>query len=88
MGPRAAGDRLYIKKQMFSQIPGVSAIGGIFVGYWVASTFTNSPIKGFLSSVGIMKGGTHVVSNTTYKLLSVFLPLSQQPLQPMRSKRP
>jgi hypothetical protein len=65
----------YIKKQMFSQIPGVSAIGGIFVGYWVASTFTNSPIKGFLSSVGIMKGGTHVVSNTTYKLLSVFLPL-------------
>jgi hypothetical protein len=25
--------------------------------------------------VGIMKGGTHVVSNTTYKLLSIFLPL-------------
>jgi len=65
----------YIKKQLFSQIPGVSAIGGILVGYWVASTFTNSPIKGFLSSVGIMKGGTHVVSNTTYKLLSLFLPL-------------
>ncbi len=63
------------KKQLFSQIPGVSAIGGILMGYWVASTFTNSPIKGFLSSVGIMKGGTHVVSNTTYRLLSIFLPL-------------
>jgi hypothetical protein len=78
---RAAWDRelreiaYYIKKQLFSQIPGVSAIVGILVGYWVASTFTNSPIKGFLSSWGILKGGTHVVSNTTYKFLSVFLPL-------------
>ena len=65
----------HTKKQLFSQIPGVSAIGGILVGYWVASTFTNSPVKGVLSSLGIMKGGTHVVSNTTYKFLSVFLPL-------------
>jgi hypothetical protein len=65
----------YIKKQLFSQIPGVSTIGGILVGYWVASTFTNSPIKGTLSSLGLMKGGTHVVSDTAYKFLSVFLPL-------------
>jgi hypothetical protein len=65
----------YTKKQLFSQIPGVSAIVGILVGSWVASTFTNSPIKGFLSSVGVMKGGTHVVSNATYKFLSVFLPV-------------
>jgi len=65
----------HTKKQLFSQIPGVSAIGGILVGYWVASTFTNSPVKGVLSSLGIMNGGTHVVSNTTYKFLSVFLPL-------------
>jgi hypothetical protein len=65
----------YIKKQLFSQIPGVSAIAGILVGYWVASTFTNSPIKGTLSSLGLMQGGTHVVSNTTFKFLSVFLPL-------------
>ena len=65
----------YTKKQLFSQIPGVSAIVGILVGSWVASTFTNSPIKGFLSSWGLMKGGTHVVSRTTYKFLSVLLPL-------------
>ena len=65
----------HTKKQLFSQIPGVSAIAGILVGFWVASTFTNSPVKGVLSSLGIMKGGTHVVSNTTYKFLSVFLPL-------------
>ncbi len=65
----------YTKKQLFSQIPGVSAIAGILMGSWVASTFTNSPIKGLLSSWGLMKGGTHVVSNTTYRFLSVFLPL-------------
>ncbi len=65
----------HVKKQLFSQIPGVSAIAGILVGSWVANTFTSSPIKGFLSSVGLMKGGTHVVSGTTYKFLSVVLPL-------------
>ena len=65
----------HTKKQLFSQIPGVSAIAGILVGFWVASTFTNSPVKGVLSSWGLMNGGTHVVSNTTYKFLSVFLPL-------------
>ena len=65
----------HTKQQFFSQIPGVSAIVGILIGSWVASTFTNSPIKGFLASWGLMKGGTHVVSNTTYRFLSVLLPL-------------
>jgi hypothetical protein len=65
----------HMKKQLFNQIPGVSAIVGILVGSWVASTFTNSPIKGYLSSWGLMKGGTHVVSTTTYRFLSVFLPV-------------
>jgi hypothetical protein len=65
----------HMNKQLFSQIPGVSAITGILVGSWVASTFTNSPIKGYLSSWGLMKGGTHVVSTTTYRFLSVFLPI-------------
>jgi len=65
----------HANKQLFSQIPGVSAIVGILVGSWLASTFTNSPIKGFLSSVGIMKGGTHVVSTTTYRFLSILFPV-------------
>ncbi len=65
----------HVNKQLFSQIPGVSAIVGLLVGSWVASTFTNSPIKGYLSSWGLMKGGTHVVSTTTYRFLSVFLPI-------------
>ncbi len=64
-----------VKKQIFSQIPSVSAIAGILAGSWVAGTFTSSPLKGFLSSMGLMKGGTHVVSGATYRFLSVVLPL-------------
>ena len=64
-----------MNKQLFSQIPGVSAIVGLLIGSWVASTFTNSPIKGYLSSWGLMKGGTHVVSTTTYRFFSVILPI-------------
>ena len=66
----------HMNRQLFSQIPSVSAIAGILVGWWVAATFTNSPIKGFLSQYGFIKGGTHVVSNTTYKIISVLLPIS------------
>lgn len=65
----------YINKQFFSQIPSISAIAGLLVGSWVASTYTTSPLKGFLASWGLMKGGTRVVSSTTYRFLSVFLPI-------------
>ncbi len=64
-----------IKKQSLSQIPNISAITGILIGSWVASTFTTSPVRGFLASWGIIKGGTRVVSSTTYKFLSVSLPI-------------
>lgn len=65
----------FIKKQVFSQIPSVSTIGGIVAGAWVSSTFTTSPIKAKLASWGLMKGGTHVVSSTTYRFLSIILPI-------------
>ena len=65
----------YIYKQAFSQIPGVSAIAGLLVGSWVASTFTTSRFKGFLASWGLIKGGTRVVSTTTYSFLSISLPI-------------
>ena len=65
----------YINKHVFNQIPGVSALTGLVVGSWVVSTFTTSPLRGVLSSWGLMKGGTHVVSSATYRVLSVFLPI-------------
>lgn len=73
---RELGELAYhARKVLFSQIPGVSAIVGLIVGSWVAGTFTSSPVKGFLSSHGLMKGGTHVVSSTTYAVLSALLPI-------------
>lgn len=65
----------YLKKQLFGQIPSISGIAGLVAGTWVASTFTTSPFRGFLASWGLIKGGTHVVSETTYKFLIVGLPI-------------
>lgn len=65
----------FISRQVFNQIPSVSAVAGILVGTWVASNFTASPLKGFLAEWGLIKGGTHVVSSGTYKFLSVLLPM-------------
>lgn len=65
----------YLLKQLFNQIPGASAVAALLVGGWIASTFTTSPITATLASWGLMKGGTRVVSGSTYRFLSVFLPL-------------
>lgn len=65
----------FINRQVFNQIPSVSALAGILAGAWVMSTFTASPIKGTLAEWGFIQGGTHVVSSNTYKFLSVALPL-------------
>lgn len=62
-------------KQIYNQIPGVSAVAGLIAGGWIASTFTTSPFTAALASWGIIEGGMHVVSGTTYKLLSVVIPL-------------
>lgn len=65
----------YIKRQLFNQIPSISAVAGLSAGAWVASTFTTSPLKGTLASWGVIRGGTHVVSTGTYKALSILLPV-------------
>ena len=65
----------YIQRQAFNQIPGISAIAALAVGAWVAGTFTTSRFKGLLASWGVIKGGTRVVSATTYKFLSFSLPV-------------
>lgn len=65
----------FVSKQIFNQIPSISAVAGILIGAWVASNFTTSPIRGFLAEWGVVKGGTHVVSSGMYKFLSVVLPI-------------
>ncbi|MBI5644057.1 MAG: hypothetical protein HY954_11365 [Deltaproteobacteria bacterium] len=65
----------FLNRQVFNQIPSVSAVAGLLAGAWVASTFTASPIKGTLAQWGIIKGGTHVVSTGTYRFLTIILPI-------------
>lgn len=73
---RETRELLYLlNRQAFKQIPSLSAIGAILVGAWVSSTFTTSPVKGALASFGLIKGGRHVVSSTTYAVLSILLPI-------------
>lgn len=65
----------FLNRQVFNQIPSVSAVAGLLAGAWVVSTFTASPIKGTLAQWGLIKGGTHVVSTGTYKFLTIVLPI-------------
>ena len=65
----------FLNRQVFNQIPSVSALAGILAGAWVMSTFTASPIRGTLAQWGFIQGGTHVVSSGTYKFLAIALPI-------------
>src|SRR4030065_409514 len=53
----------FLARQAFNQIPGMSAVAALIVGWWVASTFTTSPIRAFMARWGLMKGGRNVVSD-------------------------
>jgi hypothetical protein len=46
----------FLNRQLFGQIPSVSAVAGIIAGAWVVSTFTASPIKGALAEWGFTDG--------------------------------
>ena len=65
----------FLARQVFNQIPGMSAVAALIVGGWVASTFTTSPFMAFMARWGLMKGGRHVVSGSTYRFLSIVLPI-------------
>jgi hypothetical protein len=45
------------------------------VGWWIANTYTDSRMRSILRTVGIGSGGTHVVSGSTYRAMSFWLPL-------------
>ena len=68
--------REHASRQVFSQIPGVSAVAAFSAGGWVASRYTTSPVKAALARWGFIKGGSRVVSAPAYKMLSVGLPMA------------
>jgi hypothetical protein len=56
-------------------LPKAPAVAGLAVGWWIANTYTDSHVRSALRSVGIGSGGTHVVSGSTFKAMSFWLPL-------------
>lgn len=56
-------------------LPKAPALAGMAVGWWIVNTYTDSHFRSALRSVGIGTGGTHVVSASTFKAMSFWLPL-------------
>jgi len=56
-------------------LPRASALAGLAAGWWVASTYTDSHLRSVMNTVGLGRGGTHVVSGTTYKAMNFWLPI-------------
>jgi hypothetical protein len=61
-----------LRGHLFPKLP---ALAGMAVGWWIANTYTDSRVRSVLRSVGIGSGGTHVVSGSTYRAMSFWLPL-------------
>jgi len=56
-------------------LPRVPALAGLAVGWWVASTFTDSQLSATLHSLGIGSGPRRVMSSGTLRALSFWLPI-------------
>jgi hypothetical protein len=75
-GTEVAGLGRAIVAQLRSNLlPKAPALAGLAVGWWIANTYTDSHVRSVLRSVGIGSGGTRVVSGSTYKAMSFWLPL-------------
>jgi hypothetical protein len=67
--------RAVMRQLRSTLMPKVPALAGLVVGWWIANTYTDSHVRSALRSLGIGHGGTHVVSGSTYKAMSFWLPL-------------
>jgi hypothetical protein len=56
-------------------LPKGPALAGMAVGWWIVNTYTDSPLRSALRSIGLGHGGTHVVSGSTLKAMNFWLPL-------------
>jgi hypothetical protein len=61
-----------IRSHLFPKAP---ALVGMAVGWWIANTYTDSHFRSALRTVGIGSGGTHVVSGSTYRAMTFWVPL-------------
>ncbi len=74
-GESKAFGRALMKQLRGQLLPRASGLAGLAAGWWVARTYTDSRPRALLRSIGIGKGGTHVVSGDTYQAMSFWLPI-------------
>jgi hypothetical protein len=79
-GARVATEAVGFGRAVFAQlrshfVPKMPALAGLAVGWWIARTYTDSHLQSVLRSIGIGKGGTRVVTSSTYEAMSFWLPL-------------
>jgi len=67
--------RAIVSQLRSALVPKLPALAGMAAGWWIANTYTDSHVRSVLRSVGIGSGGTRVVSGSTYKVMSFWLPL-------------
>lgn len=77
---RALTESLGFSRAVLTQLrshflPKAPALAGLAVGWWIARTYTDSHLHSVLRTLGIGKGGTRVVSSSTYEAMSFWLPL-------------
>ncbi|HKT58560.1 MAG TPA: hypothetical protein VJQ46_00825 [Gemmatimonadales bacterium] len=75
VGESAGLGRAILRQLRSSLMPKGPALAGMAVGWWIANTYTDSRLHSALRSIGIGHGGTHVVSDSTLKAMSFWLPL-------------
>jgi len=67
--------RAIVRQLRTTLMPKAPALAGMAMGWWIANTYTDSHARSVLRSIGIGHGGTNVVSGSTYKAMSFWLPL-------------
>jgi hypothetical protein len=76
VGREAAAFSKPLAREVRGQLlPRVPALAGLAVGWWLASTFTDSRFSATLHSLGIGSGPRRVMSGGTLRALSFWLPI-------------
>lgn len=83
MLPRAAGKvarevghfARFLVRELRNQVPRLPALAGLGVGYWIASTFTDSEFSATLHALGFGSGPRRALRSETLHALSFWLPI-------------
>ena len=65
-----------VLRQLRNRVPTVPSIAGMAVGWWFASSFTDSSFSATLHSLGVGSGPIHAVRAETYSAMQFGLPLA------------